>query len=332
MIKGKILITGSNGQLGQCLRKAIESSPYIDQYIFTNRTDFDITNINQMEKYLQDNEDISIIINCAAYTDVKNAETTDGFKNALLINRDAVKNLAILCNKYNIFLVHFGTDYMYRTYENKPIKENEIHWSYKNEDFAIYANEKINKYGLSKLLGIRELFNEMKEIPQTPRFVVIIVSWLFSEYGKNFVKTIYNKIINGENLEVVLTQIGSPTYAMDLAKFIVNKIEIEDGCFITNEINNNWDNGFDPINYAHILNFANLGLASWYDMAKFIEGIVNGNNQIVPREKPFDNIIRPEYSVLCLDKLLSLNNNKSYIRHWTSAIYDCVNKIAENGD
>ena len=116
----KVLITGSNGQLGQCLRKAIESSPYIGQYIFTNRTDFDITNINQMEKYLQDNEDISIIINCAAYTDVKNAETTDGFKKALLINRDAVKNLAILCNKYDIFLVHFGTDYMYRTYENKP--------------------------------------------------------------------------------------------------------------------------------------------------------------------------------------------------------------------
>lgn len=331
MIEGKVLITGSNGQLGQCLRKAIESSPYIDHYIFTNRTDFDITNFDQMEKYLQDNEGIKMIINCAAYTDVKNAETTDGYKNALLINREAVKNLAKLCNEHDIFLVHFATDYMYKIHEYKPIKETEIHWSYRNEDFAVYANKDINKYGLSKLLGVRELFKELKPNDK-PKFVVIVVSWLFSEYGKNFVKTIYNKVINGDKLEVVLTQIGSPTYAMDLANFIINKIELEDGCFVTNNIGNNWNNGFDPINYAHILNFANLGLASWYDMAKLIEGIVSGNNQVMPREKPFDNIVRPEYSVLCLDKLLSLNNNKSYIRHWTSAIYDCVNKIAENGD
>ena len=110
-MEGKVLITGSNGQLGQCFKSVLYFADK-PKYIFVTREDFDITNDKMMKNYLDEHKDIKIIINCAAYTDVKGAESEEGYKKAMLVNINAVKSLARLCKERDIFLIHFGTDYM----------------------------------------------------------------------------------------------------------------------------------------------------------------------------------------------------------------------------
>ena len=116
-MEGKVLVTGSNGQLGQCFKYISNYSFMCDasRYVFVTREDFDITNDKMMKNYLDKHNDIKIIINCAAYTDVKGAESEEGYKKAMLVNRNAVKSLARLCKERDIFLIHFGTDYMFNT-------------------------------------------------------------------------------------------------------------------------------------------------------------------------------------------------------------------------
>ena len=331
--KGKVLVTGSNGQLGQCLKEVVSSYDYEknqDNYIFTTREEFDITDTKMMRKYLDENKDIKIIINCAAYTDVNGAETEEGYKKAMLINRDSVKNLAKLCKEYGIFLIHFGTDYMYDEWvSEKPITENAVNFRL-NINFyedLIDVNQKINNYGKSKLLGIHEVFKEM--LPKNgnnvtePNFVIIVVSWLYSEYGKNFVNTIIDRVRTDTKSEVVYTQVGSPTYAMDLAKYIIDVIENDDCCFISGSDNNTEHDS----NYYYIINFANLGVASWYDIAMKIEDFYClYTDIIIPREKPLNETFRPSNSVLNTSKIRKFKGDKSYVRHWLNALEECLMK------
>lgn len=330
-MNGKILITGSNGQLGTCLKMFLYNN---DRYIFTTRDDFDITNYDMMNSFLDKHPDVEAIINCAAYTNVKEAETEEGFKKAMLINCDSVKNLAKICNSRNIFLTHFGTDYMYRKQPYcVPIKENLIEWSMNDEYFNKYysclsAND-LNKYGYSKLMGVHEIFKEFKYTitDKKPKFIIIVVSWLYSEFGKNFVKTIRERLKKEEKTEVVYNQLGSPTYAIDLAKYIIDVIENDNCEFIKNENNYNISVTCST-NYWHIINFSNLGVASWYDMAKIVEDVFSlDTNLIIPTTKQFDNVYRPPYSVLDTEKLLKIKGNHSYISHWESSLRQCCYMI-----
>lgn len=338
--EGKILITGSNGQLGQCIKYVVDTTKINkDRYIFSTREDFDIGNKEMMRNYLQEHNDVKMIINCAAYTNVKDCETEEGFKKAMFVNCESVKNLANLCNEFGIFLIHFGTDYMYKTEYNKPIDEDKIQWTYSDDYFIkYYGTGNINKYGYSKLMGVHEIFKEMfpREEPHyEPKFLIIVVSWLFSEYGKNFVKTIRERLKLEEQTKVIYTQIGSPTYALDLAFFLFNIIEFFDGKFFNNDKYHYNLTTISKRYWWYILNYANTGVASWYDLAKVIEDYFYpytdlGKEKIVPTDKPIDNVYRPPYSVLNLSKAYKLTkeNFNWELRHWNNALLDCCKKIA----
>lgn len=332
-MEGKVLITGSNGQLGQCLKEVIFKNNIKDKYLFSTRKEFDITDKEMMEKYLNEHQDIKIIINCAAYTNVREAETEDGYKLSSLINIESVKNLANLCNKYGIFLIHFGTDYMYNSkdsYNCVPIDEEKIQWKFTDEYFYKYYSTDKNKYGYTKCVGIHEMFKEFKygTNDKIPKFVVIVVSWLYSEYGKNFVKTIKDRLKLDSYTNVVYTQIGSPTYAMDLAKYVIDVIENDDCQFVKNKFYFNIET--TNSSYWHIINFSNLGVASWYDIAKGIENYFSPDtNKIYPSTKVFDNVIRPNYSVLDTKKIRQLKEGKKYIRYWGDALKECCERIKE---
>lgn len=314
-MEGKVLITGSNGQLGMCFRKIVGAKH--DNYLFTTREDFDICNKDMMRKYLNEHEDVKVIVNCAAYTNVRKAEEEKEL--AMKVNFDAVKDLAELCKEFNIFLIHFGTDYMYQYNKTAPIDEEACYFSFADNWFGQYYWHSINTYGLSKLGGVKRIFDTFPlENHQPPKFVVIVVSWLFSEYGNNFANTMFNKILNDEECGVVCTEIGSPTYAVDLAEFVIDTIEERDCNFV------GYKEPYVNSQRKCIINFSNLGTASWYDMAKYIEVCLNRgelyHNSIKPRLEPFDNIKRPKYSVLDTTRLLKLYDKKPYVRHWISAI------------
>lgn len=344
-MEDKVLVTGSNGQLGQCLKDVVswvcKYKNNTSKYIFTTREDFDITNTEMMRNYLNEHKDIKVIINCAAYTNVKGAESEEGFKQAILVNRNSVKELAHLCKEFDIFLIHFGTDYMYNTeiiYNHTPINESLINWKLSPEWFELYYHYKgeINKYGYSKLLGVYEIFNEFSpkvdENCTKPKFIVIVVSWLYSQYGKNFVKTIRELVKQDKPIEVVYTQIGSPTYAMDLARYIIDVIENDDCCFVKSPDERFSYNVFDLSrgSYFHLINFTNLGVASWYDIAKVIEDVFSLSiDKVKPRKLPLDNVFRPEYSVLDTGKLLKMKDAE-YVRHWLSALHECLSVIRLN--
>ena len=329
-MKNKVLITGSNGQLGTCFKDVvwIKNSIYENckyEYVFTTRKDFDISNKDMMRKYLSENKDIKIIINCAAYTDVKGAETEEGFKEALFINCECVKNLGELCKEFDIFLIHFGTDYMYPTnyYVNYPIKSKML-WEI-GEDGFIKHYKNPNKYGQTKCFGVHELFktfyDKQKEF-KAPKFVVIVVSWLYSAYGNNFVKTIREKLETEEEINVVYSQVGSPTYAKDLANYVLDVIENDD-CEFFDEVNN-----INKDKFNRIINFANLGVASWYDLAKSVEEVFSFEDKV----KPIllitnDKVYRPKYSVLNTQKICERKGDKTYVRHWKDALYECLGLI-----
>lgn len=335
-MEGKVLVTGSNGQLGQCLKDIVIKNNVEDKYIFSTRKEFDITDKKMMENYLSEHQDIKIIINCAAYTNVKEAETEEGYNLAWLINTEAVKNLANLCNKNNIFLIHFGTDYMYSTKDavgNVPIDEDTIQWGYRDVWFSKYYSEGKNRYGYTKCMGVHEIFKEFKYEDEDilPKFVIIVISWLYSEYGKNFVKTVRERVKLDSETEVVYTQIGSPTYAMDLAKYIIDVIENDNCQFIVNNYNF-YIKHIKGLSDWHIVNFCNLGVASWYDIAKNVErNFSESTNKIVPTVEPFDKILRPSYSVLNTQKIRERlkKEGKEYIRHWGKALDECCDKIKE---
>lgn len=294
-----ILVTGSNGQLGCCIKSVVGEDK---KYIFTSREDLDITDYSNIDEFLNNHSNIRIIINCAAYTDVRGAETEEGYIKAKSINVIGVNNLAIACRERDIFLIHIGTDYIYggEIYNDirTPINENMFFNKFDMSDG-------LNKYALTKLLGISDMFRIMKK-----NFLVIVTSWLYSEYGKNFVKTIYNNIKMGKQCKVINTQVGSPTYAKDLAMFIVDVVK-----------------DTDKFCNIRLINFSNLGVASWYDLAKAID-IENNSNLVVPTTKEYDDVVRPSYSVLDTELLMETERNKSYIRHWLEALKDCFSHLS----
>ena len=197
----KVLVTGANGQLGQCLQKITPSYKELN-VIFKSSKELDITDILEIEEaFVKGN--FNYCINCAAYTNVEQAEKTPDI--AYKVNAEGVKNLANVCKRYNTTLIHISTDYVFDGEKDEPYTVKDV-------------PNPINEYGKSKLLGEKHIEEIMDN------YCIIRTSWLYSEFGKNFYKTILKKAKAEENLSVTDEQLGCPTNANNLALHIVEKL------------------------------------------------------------------------------------------------------------
>ena len=287
-----ILITGSNGQLGSELQSLVEKNEHnlLDSnFYFTDRDSLDITNKNVLEKFIQTNA-IDTIINCAAYTAVDKAEENEELANS--VNRDAVKILADLSLENNIQLIHISTDYVYDSNKNTPFNEED-----KTNPQSVY--------GKSKLAGE----DEIRRI-NPANAIIIRTSWVYSNFGSNFVYTMLKLGKTKKELNVVCDQMGTPTYAKDLAKTILNIINLK-GEFST----------------VTTYNYSNEGSCSWYDFAHTIfelTDIVCQVNPISTEEYPTP-AKRPYYSVLDKTKIKKTFNLQ--IPYWRDSLRECLEVI-----
>ena len=286
-----ILVTGANGQLGNCIRNAAATA--FDNYIFTDVTELDITNQAAVKNLVQENN-IDVIINCAAYTNVDKAEDDKDF--AELLNAEAVRNLAEAMKDVDGTLIHISTDYVFGGSKgNTPRTENE-------------PVNPTGVYGMTKLHG-------EQAIEETGcKALIFRTAWLYSEYGKNFVKTMLGLTSTKPELRVVFDQCGTPTYAQDLADTIVSIVSGRK--FSGNE---------------GIYHYSNEGVCSWFDFTKAIAEIAeNKNCDIQPchsDEFP-SKVIRPAYSVLDKTKVKETFGIK--IPYYTDSLKTCIKNLKEN--
>ena len=287
-----ILITGANGQLGNEMR--IVSKGSSDRYIFTDVAELDITNRDAVMDFIKDNE-VKVVVNCAAYTNVDKAE--DDETTAELLNAKAVEYLAQACKENDATLIHISTDYVFGGNDgNTPRKED----------------EKVNPtgaYGRTKLHGEQAIEKVGCE------HIIIRTAWLYSEFGNNFVKTMRKLTAERDSLKVVFDQVGTPTYALDLAETIkrfIEEIKTSNSSLLTSN---------------SIYNFSNEGVISWYDFAKEICELSGNVCDIQPchsDEFP-SKVKRPSYSVL--DKTKIKNKLNITIPHWKESLKKCINNL-----
>ena len=279
-----ILVTGANGQLGNEMRNVSRESS--DNYIFTDLEELDITDFAAVTSFMKDN-DINVVVNCAGYTNVDKAEEDE--ITAELINAQAVEYLAKVCEYKNAALIHISTDYVFGGSDsNTPLKE----------DATVNPT---GAYGRTKLHGEEAIKNS------GCKYLIIRTSWLYSKYGNNFVKTMCKLTSEKEKLNVVFDQIGTPTYALDLATIIFNIIERR--MFQGNE---------------GVYHFSNEGVTSWYDFAKEICELSGNTCDIQPchsDEYP-SKVKRPSYSVLDKTKIKRTFNIS--IPYWKESLKRCI--------
>ena len=287
-----ILVTGANGQLGNEMR--IVSKGSSDRYIFTDVEELDITNRDAVMKFVNDN-DVKVVVNCAAYTNVDKAE--DDEETAELLNAQSVEYLARACKDNDATLIHISTDYVFGGNDgNTPRTENE-------------AVNPTGAYGRTKLHG------EQAIEKVGCKHIIIRTAWLYSEFGNNFVKTMRRLTAEKDTLKVVFDQVGTPTYALDLAKVIMLFIE---------ELKNP---NFKLQTPNSIYNFSNEGVISWYDFAKEICELSGNVCDIQPchsDEFP-SKVKRPSYSVLDKTKIKKTLNIS--IPYWKDSLKICVSKL-----
>ena len=291
-----ILVTGANGQLGSEMRLVSRHSA--DKYVFSDVVDLpgadtlilDITDIDSVRKVVREH-DIRAIVNCAAYTNVDKAE--DDVELCALLNAKAPENLAVAMKEADGLLIHVSTDYVFggEPY-NTPCTED-------------MKGTPTGVYGQTKLDG------ELAIVASGVRHIIIRTAWLYSEFGRNFVKTMLGLISAKPMLNVVFDQTGTPTYALDLAEAIFDILE-----------NRKWE-GNDGIYH-----YSNEGVCSWYDFTKMIaEYAGNDTCRILPchsDEFP-SKVRRPSYSVL--DKTKIKRTFEMEIPYWTDSLKKCINNL-----
>ena len=283
-----ILVTGSMGQLGSEIKEL--SSNYNYNFFFTTRDDIDITSKDSIKEFCQTNS-INVIINCAAYTAVDKAQSD--IENADLVNRKAVKKLSIVAKELNIKLIHISTDYVFDGKNFKPYVEE-------------FQTNPQSVYGKTKLDGE----NEIRDINPL-NSIIIRTSWVYSYYGNNFVKTMLRLGKEKEELGVIFDQVGTPTYAKDLAITILDIIP---------QIENS---------KVEIYNYSNEGVLSWYDFAKEIMKMAKLNCKVKAIETyqyptPAK---RPHFSLLNKSKIKSKFNLE--IPYWKDGLDDCLKRLGE---
>jgi len=283
--KPKIVVTGGNGQLGKELQEISSSYPQFEFYFLT-REDMPIDQFELVRNYFSALKP-AYCINCAAYTAVDKAESEKNL--AFLINGEAVGVLAAICKEYDTKFIHISTDYVFNGEATYPYTEN-------------FPTDPINVYGASKLEG------ERNAIQFNPDSIVIRTSWVYSSYGKNFVKTMMRLMNEKDEIKVINDQVGSPTYAADLAEVILQIIP-------------DWKPG--------IYNFSNEGIITWYEFAVAIKEIINCPCDIKPiitAEYPTP-ARRPGYSVL--DKTKIQETFDVQLKNWTERLTICIEKIKQ---
>jgi dTDP-4-dehydrorhamnose reductase len=286
----KILVTGANGQLGSELRLRTGDHPGFE-FIFTDIAELDITNEEAVESVVISNK-IDAIINCAAYTAVDKAEKEKPL--AILINATAVEKIARVAAKHAVLLIHISTDYVFDGKGHRPyLEDDETH--------------PVSAYAESKCLG------EQAIQASSAKALILRTSWLYSSFGSNFVKTMIRLAKEQGLIKVVSDQVGSPTYAGDLAAAILDILE-----------------SHPAPEGVEIYNYANEGVASWYDFAKAIIEFTGITCEVIPIEtKDFKTLAaRPFYSVFNKSKIKSKFHPE--IPYWRESLQRCIEKITND--
>jgi len=278
----RILVTGANGQLGQEFKNNVSNSNH--EFFFNDEKELDIINKNHILNYVLDNQ-IDLIINCAAYTNVDESEINKN--QAIKVNCDAVKNLIEICEEKKLKMIHFSTDYVYNSDNLNPIKE----------DSNINP---INYYGISKREGERIIEKSSSDS------IIIRTSWLYSMYGNNFVKTMIKKGENSDKVYVINDQFGCPTFSKDLVNCTLN--------IITS----------NKFNKHKVYNFSNEGFTNWYEFTKKIFELKKINCDIIPVDSNSykTTAIRPKFSVTDKSRIKDIFNIT--IRNWDEALEEFI--------
>ncbi len=291
-MKPSILVTGKNGQLGWELQQvALNYSNY--NFIFCDRTELDIANNSSLEKFFFENR-ISIVINTAGYTAVDKAEAEQ--EAAYKTNAEAVGNLARLCHQYTATLITFSTDYVFGGNGSAPYKEE-------------HKTDPINYYGYTKWLG------EKLALENCERSIVIRTSWVYSTHGNNFVKTMIRLMKEKDQLNIVSDQIGSPTYAKDLAEATMHIIDQLSA------------NDLSIRDIYGIYHYSNEGIISWFDFASAIKEL----GELPCTVNPIPTLAyptpakRPAYSVLDKHKIQSTFGIE--LKDWKRSLKECIDKM-----
>lgn len=284
------VIFGAEGQLAKCLHKEVKDN---SNFTFVSKSELDITNQEQLEKYLSNNK-FSFVLNLAAYTNVDKAEEEP--ETSFEINTAAPRNISKICKKLDITLVHISTDYVFDGNSRKPYLETDI------------VNP-LSVYGNTKLMGENEI------IKSGCKYYIIRTSWVFSEFGNNFLKTMI-RMSASESIKIINDQVGCPTYAGDLARCILKIIKKE---YIKDK-------------HKNIYNFCGDTECSWYEFATYIFSEMQLNGLQVPKliyevsSKEYPSLaVRPSYSVLNCQKVI--NEFKVSKSNWRKAVKEMVNNI-----
>ena len=285
-----ILITGSNGQLGSEIRE-LSVFYKMANFIFKDLPDLDICNLDEFQNLIIKNN-ISAVINCAAYTSVDKAEENKII--AKKVNSEGVSNIIKALQEVNGKLIHISTDYVFDGDHFLPYKESD-------------PVSPVGVYGETKRAG------ELSVINSDLDSIVIRTSWLYSFYGNNFVKTMLDLGCEKENLEVIFDQVGTPTYARDLAKICLDILCGESSSNISKN--------------GSLYHYSNEGVSSWYDFAISIMELGGVNCKVKPiQTKDYSTLAkRPQYSVL--DKSKIKTDFKIEIPYWRDSLKDCIKKI-----
>ena len=284
-----VLVLGANGQLGREIKKMRNRVRQI--YTFTDVEELDATDLSALKNYLASNP-ADYIINCAAYTDVERAESEP--EKAALLNRDIVINLRACMDQFrSVRIIQISTDYVYRGEQPRPIREDDP-----TAPLSVYARTKLD--GENALRG-------------HPRALIIRTSWLYSVFGKNFVKNMINKMDLKSDLKVVYDQVGSPTYAEDLAKAIMQIISDVDSDMLQ----------FVP----GIFNYSNSGVCSWFDMTMEICRLIGCRAKVVPIESHqySGTAKRPAYTVLNKSKIKDVYGVD--VPYWRDSLEKCIQNL-----
>jgi dTDP-4-dehydrorhamnose reductase len=318
-----VLITGANGQLGNEMR--IVSKGSMDKYIFTDVCDehpesiamlhklagedidtttakLDITNLESIRQMVKENE-VKVIVNCAAWTNVDGAEDPEKYELVEMLNAKAPENLAVVAKEEGGLLVHISTDYVFGGDPyNTPCREDQ-------------KGTPTGVYGLTKLHGEEMIMDTGCD------YVILRTAWLYSEFGKNFVKTMLNLTATKSQLRVVFDQVGTPTYAYDLAKAITTILE-DYQQFLNLEP--------ETLNYSKsgVYHFSNEGVCSWYDFTKMIaeySSHIECNIQPCHSDEFPSPVKRPAYSVLDKAKVKEIFGVK--VPFWIKSLNKCLHNI-----
>ena len=293
----KVLIIGKNGQLGQLIKKIISLGNIKDEYSFVGRSELDLGDSENITTYFNQNK-FDIIINCAAYTAVDKAESES--KLADQVNHLAVKQIAEIAKQQGAKFIHVSTDYVFDGMNYKPYVETDT------------VNPQ-NIYGKTKLAGEQAIQEVMRK-----GATIIRTGWLYSEFGNNFVKTMLELGANNEKIKVISDQIGTPTYASDLAQAIVGIIKSK---YLQNKEQQ-----------TQIFHYSNEGVCSWYDFSKAIFDIEKIACKAVPIESKEWKMPakRPYYTVLNKNKFKTTFGIE--IPYWRGSLHTCLKHIKSNSE